>query len=384
MSDTRCRVQGAGSRLPGVLTGVGLALVLLGSAGPAQGQSLGPLEERVRRLEQRAAALNAKADSVMAAERARWADSLEAITDGGFRILAPPELAGTAREAARLAATTLARAFGDSVVLVIRQEHFLVFPDAVLDSAHSELRHVRGLGTPVLAPADDRVTQLAMNLIGQVHQVLWQRFDPALREWLAAPLAPTLEPARFPGNSYIDLVTSASPPAGACFGGSMAGCLHALGLERPADPGMAWYSASGRRELVGRMSQVLRTGASTHQFASCVHGHSDQDCQALLRRAAPLIPPPLNPQTRSTLLRLALARGGPEALSRLFHSPGDPIARRLADVAGQDPAVLLREWHRHILAAKPPPTTLTLPQAWTTIMWAGLLVLVALRSSRWR
>lgn len=378
MSNTRCGVQGAECSV------VLAFLALLFSAGPALGQDTSELEARVHRLEQRAAVLRAKEDSVMAAERARWEDSLVSITDGGFRILAPAELAGDARAAARLAATALATAFGDSIVQFIRGERFLVFPEAVLDSAHSELRTVRGLGTAVLAPEGDRVRQLAMNLMGQVHQALWKRFDPALREWLAAPLAPTLEPARIRGNSYIDLVTSASPPAGDCYRGSMEGCGQALGLERPSDPVMTWYSESGRRELVGRLSQLLRTGASTAQFASCVHGRSDHDCQTLLRRVSQVIPPPLNPQTRSTMVRLALAGGGPEALTRLLQSPTDPIAQRLADASGQESTTLLRLWQQNILAAKPPPTTLTLPQAWATMMWAGVLVLLALRSSRWR
>jgi hypothetical protein len=368
-------VQGAGCRV---------ALVLLFLPALVQGQAVPDLEARVRRLEQRAAVLSAKQDSVMAAERTRWADSLASITEGGFRILAPAELVADARAAAELAATTLTTAFGDSIAQLIRGERFLVFPEAVLDSAHRELRTVRGLGTSVLAPEGDRVRQLAMNLMGQVYQALWQRFDPALREWLAAPLAPTLEPARIPGNSYIDLVTSASPPARECFRGDMEGCGNALGLERPADPALTWYSESGRRELVGRLSQLLRTGARTDQFASCVHGRSDQDCQTLLRQVSTVIPPPLSPQNRATLLRLALVEGGPEALTRLLQAPNDPIAQRLADAAGQDPTGLLREWHRRTLAAKPPPTTLTLPQAWAASMWAGILVLVALRSSRWR
>ena len=375
MSDTRWSVDGAGCMA---------ALALLLSPALVHGQTLSDLEARVRRLEQRAAALSAKEDSVMATERAQWAGSLVSITDGGFRILAPAEMAGSARAAARLASTTLATAFGDSIVQFIRKEQFLVFPEVVLDSAHSELRMVRGLGTAVLAPEGDGGRQLAMNLMGQVHQALWQRFDPALREWLGAPLPPTLEPARIAGNSYVDLVTSASPPAGDCFRGSMEACGQALGLERPADPALTWYSERGRRELVGRLSQLLRTGASAGQFASCVHGRSDQDCQTLLRRESQVIPPPLNPQARATVLRLALARGGPEALTRLLQSPSDLIARRLADAAGQESAALLQQWHRHILAAKPLPTTLTLPQAWATMMWAGVLVLVALRSSRWR
>jgi hypothetical protein len=359
--------------------------ILLFSSSSAAQESVEQAREKIARLERRAEELARKADSVTRVERERWADSLARIEEGGFLILAPHDLAADVKESAGLAANLLAATFGDSIARLIQEEPFLVFPERGLDTARTDLRYLEGLGTPVLAPATDRVRGLAVNLMGKVHQRVWNRLDPEIRNWLGAPIAPTLDPERVPGSSYLDLVTASAPPAIACFGGDLPGCIGALGLERPADPGLAWYAPEGRRELVGRLSQVLRVGeAGRQRFDLCINAGRDDLCQDLLRQIAGTVPPPLTPATRETLLRMALRNGGPEALTRLLASPGEPMARRLSQAAATDLISLLGEWRTRVIAARPAPTVLHPREASMALVWVGLLLVLSLRSSRWR
>lgn len=361
-----------------------VVLIGLGSATPAKAQDIASIEARVARLQERARALEAKADSIAAANRRRFAGTLDSVEVGSFKVLADTAMMKDVRRAATLAWTALTGVFGDSASMLLHDRTFVAITDAIVDSAHTDLRWHATLGTPVLAPREDRVRGLAMNLVSAAYESFWQRLDPAMKDWISSPLLPTLEPGKIPGNSYVEVVTAGSPIARECFSGTLSACRRSLGFDRPADPAAAWYSAAERRALVDRLSFSLRSGTDRDAHARCLHMGSDSACSALLAANAELVPAILSGMTRGTFLVTALRKGGSGALSRLLESSGDSVSTRIERVAGTRLDVVLAEWRASIIAARPVKTRLAASSALTSMFWMACLLTLALRSSRWR
>jgi hypothetical protein len=225
----------------------------------------------------------------------------------------------------------------------------------------------------------------AISIIAALYGDLWRSLDPVLLEWLSAPLTPKLDTIAVTSASYLELVTSGSPVSRGCYQGSLEDCAGALGLTKPEIPALAWYSAEGRRELVARLSEVLRTGADREVFARCVIQHVDADCLALLQQNEKLVPPPLPGGSRASYLLTALKLGGSGALSRLLGSSDEPsMPRRLELVAGTSLDAVTARWRGAVLATRPHPTQLTASTAWAGMAWIAGLLLLSFRSSRWR
>lgn len=361
-----------------------LLALILGSR-LAAGQGVAELEARIQRLRQRQAELNGQAEAIAAADRARWIGSLDSLRVGSLRVLAPHDLGDVARRAAALAWRALNDRLGDSVAMLVHRMRFVLIPDAITDSARADLRKYATLGTVVLVPAVDRERQAALNIVIPVYQELWHRLDPALQGWLSAPLIPRLEPDVVTPGSYIELATSGSPVARSCYQGDLPACGEALGLSRPDDPALAWYSAEGRRALVARQSQVLRVGADREVFADCVGGRVDRDCLALLRSHPGLVPPPLSGSTRGGAFLSAIRTGGSGSLQRLLLGAADStMAYRLHQAGGADVAALLAQWRTTLMATRPKATQIPPATAMTTVAWLMGLLLLTFRSSRWR
>jgi hypothetical protein len=234
----------------------------------------------------------------------------------------------------------------------------------------------------VFAPVDDPVRGLATGLLAQVTQGLWLGQDQQLRDWLKSPPPITTDLSGAFSAAYLDLATSASPIAQRCLA-DVRECRAALGLARPEDPAAEWYSPAGRRQLALQLSQLFQLGESRLPYDRCIFG-SDPDCQALLRAVPDFIPSPLLPPTRTTFLRVALEQGGAGSYPILLASAGYPIEARMAQASGAPNDVSVGEWHRRVIAARPPPTTIRGSQAVAAVGWTALLLTFALRSSRWR
>jgi hypothetical protein len=235
---------------------------------------------------------------------------------------------------------------------------------------------------PVLVAEDEDARGLATSLLSQVIQELWLRQDSELRDWLKSPppLTTDLSPAL--ANAYVDLATSASPIAQRCLEHADH-CLEALGLDHPADPAAAWYSPSGRRLLARNLSQFFQVGESRQAYDRCLAG-SDRHCLALLRTVPDLIPSSLLPPTRLTFLRVVLENGGPASYPVLLASSGKPLKARLESASGGNIERSVAEWHRLVIAARPVPTAIRRGQSLAALGWTSLLLVLALRSSRWR
>jgi hypothetical protein len=361
-----------------------LVIIAASHARTVRAQDIARLEAKVERLRARAAIVEAKADSAAASERAEWAGSLDTIRSGHLELLAPKGLHADAQLAAGIAWTALTEMFGDSATRLVDGKVYLVLPETLVDSAHSGLRWQGGLGTPILAPETNRVQGVAMSLVNSSYQEFWNVLDVGLRQWISAPLMPTLEPLKASNTTYIELATNGSPLTTDCFLGRLSACERALGLDLSTDRVTTSYSAPGRRALVEQLYQSTRLHGKPERVSQCVQGEDDLVCTELLHENIDLVPPPLSGTTRRTLLVTALQMGGSGSLTRLLAKPDQPITLRLQHAAGADEATLLARWRGSVMSTRPAGTQISSGMALSSVLWMTALVTLALRSSRWR
>jgi hypothetical protein len=235
---------------------------------------------------------------------------------------------------------------------------------------------------PVFVAPTESERGLATSLLSQVIQELWLRQDRPLQEWLKSPPPITTDISDAFANAYIDLATSSSPVAQHCLEDA-GSCLEALGLARPPDPAASWFSPAARRRKVLELKQHFQVGELRRPYDRCVGG-SDQHCLALLHQVPDLVASGLLPPTRVTFLGVVLETGGPGSYPVLLASDDTPLLVRFESASGGRIEAAVREWHRRVLAARPAPTTIHRGQSLAAIGWTVLLLVLGLRSSRWR
>ncbi|MEP7326284.1 MAG: hypothetical protein ABI836_10080 [Gemmatimonadota bacterium] len=362
-----------------------MLVLLAAGARCGWGQDVASIRRRIAQLEQMKMELNAAADSHAALEGARRLAVLDSLSVGPLRLLAPHQSIDFARRVGEAAWTALRGRLEDSVAMVLHQRRFVLIPEDPADSTQTKAQGYATLGTVLVVPGNRPASLTALEIIVPVYGDLWRTLDPSMREWLSGPVTPTLDTVAVSSSNYLELVTSGSPVARGCYQGRMEDCEEALGLVRPADPAMAWYSVEGRRELVGRLGQVLRTGVTREVFTRCVVQHVDADCVALLHQDEALVPPPLSGSLRASYLLTALKLGETGSLARLLGSSEEAsVARRLELTAGTSLSTLTARWHSAVLAMRLNPIQLTASTAGASVVWMAGLLLLATRSSRWR
>ena len=361
--------------------GAALCVIALGLPNGMRAQTAGEMAAEVRRLEAEVALAREEEDSLRAVREAREMARFVRLQAGGLHLFTIPQLRERAEAAGRLAWGVLRETFQDSVAVPLR-----TFPISVVlrpeeDSVARNIWYPTGTRL-VFVMEDDDVRGVAINLLAQVIQELWQRQDQELRNWMKSPPGVTTDLGPAFSNAYLDLATSASPVAQRCLVDA-GKCLEALGLARPADPAGEWYGPAGRRQLVVQLASFFQIGESRQSFDRCVSGH-DQQCLNLLRTIPELIPGSLMPPTRLTFLRVVLENGGPGSYPALLASTGDSLTARLQRASGGSVERSVVEWHHRVVAARPRPTSMRRGQAFAAAGWSALLLALALRSSRWR
>jgi hypothetical protein len=81
---------------------------------------------------------------------------------------------------------------------------------------------------------------------------------------------------------------------------------------------------------------------------------------------------------------VVLETGGPASYPVLLASSGKPLKARLESASGGNIERSVAEWHRLVIAARPVPTAIRRGQSLAALGWTSLLLVLALRSSRWR
>jgi hypothetical protein len=175
-------------------------------------------------------------------------------------------------------------------------------------------------------------------------------------------------------DAAIDLASSNAAIARTCYSGSVPACESALGLTDVHDALSEWYAPEGWRVLVSSWKPPKDAYSVIADRAECIEKKATQVCERLARSRP--VPIPLTFATRSTLLGLALERGGRPAYSRLVGAKGTPL-QMLSTAAGVSPDSLIREWRTRVLAATPKSTSPSPVEATVFIAWTLIFGFVA-------
>lgn len=238
---------------------------------------------------------------------------------------------------------------------------------AVVDWVQLELGNFGGRSTQVRAPITQRKLEEAiLDLLGTMatrhvptNVVGWGG------EWVPArPL--TKESWE---TAAIDLASSNAAIARTCYAGSVPACESALALTIVRDPLTEWYTPDGWRVIVASWKPPADAYSVIADRVDCLEKKVNAKCELLARSRS--VPIPLSFATRSTLLALAIQRGGQSAYSRMLDAKGTTL-EILASTAGITPDSLVREWRTRVIAAGPKSTSPGPLEATVFIAWIAL------------
>ena len=355
------------------LTGAAALALLCGSifVAPVRAQDTAEYRERVERLAERARAL-ARTDSMRetGTERGR----LDTLTLGRLTLIFPPQRRALVETLARTAWDSIAEAFGADTTVLLSY--------AIALGGASGVRIPEWTGARADGPRNDMAYALGTVLARVRDREAWRLHD-----------APWFHQAAYnmffaPGEIqteavYEELATKPWRVVRACYDGDLAECHSALAVTSDAGATALRYTPEERRRIVAREREVRKSMRSAAGTARCVEARVDSACVEVFQRFS-LNEQPLSSLARATLMRTAFALGGDGTYARLLASDEPEFLARLAAAAEVAPQVLLGEWHRRILAAKPTSMMLTRLSGWIAFIWAAAFAVAATRSSRWR
>ena len=359
------------------------SLALVASAGSVGAQSTAEYQHRVD-------SLAAIWRPLVAANAARKIDSAkhavlppDSVSVAPIVVRADTQYAELARTVAEKLAPRVNRAYG-AFANVLGQYRFVI-------RALVKRNGYETVATGVAYPTGDfrlpaNVTAdagaLENSWTQKIEEVMTDALDPSVREWLGTriPMAPQSRDDW--SQARVDLLLASSEVARRCALENGSACMLALGVRPSADPAFEWYSDAQRRELIEHNSGILKR-ATPKQFDQCVTGRVAAACESLVRSIPnDVIPTPVPPRVRQSLVRFALETGGEGAFDR-FNKPGT-IADRL-QAASQLPAdTVVARWRAKLLDARTSSTALDSTTALSSLFWVTLCACLALRSSRWR
>jgi hypothetical protein len=334
------------------------AVLALGASPVARAQSLParPVAERFAESQHRLDAISRLIDSVNAA-----ADSAApplAMVEGLVHLrydssLGPLTLA-VLRKAARQASTRVSAVQGDAAVTTVGGAQFVAFERTNPWSHRRQLElHVRGAGSqlpffvslPVSPPkVADYLAQTAAN-------IATNRLMAGL-DHSRLGTVPVAQPAT---DGWTDLAiwtaTATSTVARRCAVGQLADCRRLL--ETPTSTARLedWYDPADYPALVERRDWRKDSEERQEIARRCVEMHDAGACSDAAHHMLLPYPVPIDAMHES-LTALALEKGGPQALARMFAAPVDDIARvEAAAVMPMDS--LVAQWQRRVAAARP-------------------------------
>jgi hypothetical protein len=193
---------------------------------------------------------------------------------------------------------------------------------------------------------------------------------------------------------YRDLASTPAMAARRCYRGDLQSCWAAMGLPPGEGGWKKWYSQEERwmmvRSRYGYRLDLPRSRPDKIDLLThgCVNLRSDRACLLLLERPWDVYqgPPriPLGPQTRASLLTLAIVEGGEGSFTRFLAEPDAPLRDRMASAAGLPPDTLMARWRMHVLDARPAVHAGLLLSPFSLALWILALLALASRSTRWR
>jgi len=199
---------------------------------------------------------------------------------------------------------------------------------AGLPDADEALRQAPFVPDETLGDAE----RIVQHLLGEYGSLMMASAPAAIRDWLRAGMLLSLAEDSRRERAMYSLVTGVGKAQRACVQGDAAGCAHALGIRRSADPG---------------------AGAAYY------------------------------PLVRADLLLAALEQGGEGAWTRLIADQGASAEQGLAAAAGIPVETMLLRWRDGLLALQPDRGPLDLSAAGLILGWSALILAAGLGIARW-
>jgi hypothetical protein len=203
--------------------------------------------------------------------------------------------------------------------------------------------------------------------------------DPEWQRWLPGDygLKRTLEAGE--ARPWQMFAPALSAAGAGCLSGRAASCRLWLGLDRDGDPYVTRYRPSELRELFTR---GYWTGSPLRR--ACLAG-SDPACVGFAREVRQPDPVPADASARRSLLRAAHDLYGAPALAAALIDTTGSIGQRLARATGVTEDTLVLAWRRRVLGIGGAlESRAGAKEAGPALLFAGLLLLAAAGSGRWR
>ena len=204
------------------------------------------------------------------------------------------------------------------------------------------------------------------------------------RAWLPADFG-LKRPAEGGEARPWQMFTPGESAAGAgCLNGKAAACRAWLGIDRDADPYTTRYTASELRAVFrqGWYGQSARRNALAYR--ACLGG-SDSSCIAFAHEEGQPEPVPADFIARRSLMRAMRDLHGAPALAAALVDTTGPIGARLARATGVGEDSLVLEWRRRVLGTSGAfESHAGTKEAVPALLFAGVLLLAAAGSGRWR
>ena len=352
-----------------------VALVVLAIAPIATGQSAMDYGRHYQRLREATARLDAHFDS--ASKRRIVPGSVDTIRAGALIVYTAPELRARARIATDSAWLLVTRIFGSRAALAGGTPLLLESSERRDSASLEDLVN----GVLVELPPGTPAEQVRRGVLDVIGPAIYGHADAELKRWLPWIYSDTILRLNVE-TLYEELATSPWSASRRCFDGSLVACRLALGIT-PVDPITGWYDAADRRNYVAHVLPLPITAITAAR--ECVRDGDDQACIASLKRAPGGAPePPLGAQARQLLVALAINTGGPDAYDRLLEHAGQPLEIRISAAAVVPIDTLVYRWRTRIISAHPQTVAADARAAWAAVAWGVLLMVIALRSTRWR
>lgn len=367
-----------------------LAAAALNAAEAQRGADARRVDAVVAQWRRAYSALKAYDDSVR-----RERVHMDTIRVGSMRLYVEPQLHARAEAAARVAWSAVDSATGPAAQrlsqewLIVRQLRDTT-PDSLVVAVAPKSEGSEQMqlwGKPDDATLANWIRTDAMKLIAS-------GLDRPFKQWLySEAVSPDTLATVMWTILRLDVVSSYSTVAQACYRGDVPACSIALGLTEVPDPVTAWYDAPGRRRVVTAAleRQHLESRRGTVDEELCIGG-DDAACSRAIRSWSGTrycggcthgVPDPVRSGSRQALVKVAMRIGGRDAYWRLLSATGTP-AQRIATTAGVPVDSVIRVWRANVHDTRLPSDDFSVKIAAASTLWIVVLGFLSVRSSRWR
>src|ERR1051325_4307932 len=302
-----------------------------------------------------------------------------ALGNGAIRVITTPDLAANVRAAVAEADPVLLRRYGPAMMKATGAMLYVRTDSLLHENKMVMVGRLDGKNEVFNRNASDAPASIASVLTMLANDVLMQGVSPALFRMIAgAVLADTVTDEQWRGIR-LALATSASYVAKRCLDQNVAACRTLLEFNGTTiEAATTFFDSIGRRQIIAQ--STFWSSVDLAGQKSCVHG-DDRRCIEMIRGDYTLYP--VRGTGHVALARVAVQMGGDGALQRLVSKGGSEV-EVLSAAANAPIDSIVKRWAKNVATRGAVSDAFSLSIAAMAIGWTLLMVVLALRSSRWR